>query len=127
MDAGQVPCAEPPWELPASWVIVFGKYLTNSWRSVGVLLDHLRDAEQMAVLGMLHLSVRRTANADDMMGAQEDTSQEESLLWHSRNESDQEPWVRPLASLSGLRIWRCHELWCRSQMQLGSDVAVAMV
>ena len=22
--------------------------------------------------------------------------------------------VRSLASLSGLRIWRCHELWCRS-------------
>ena len=32
-----------------------------------------------------------------------------------------------LASLSRLRIWRCHELWCRSQMQLGSCVAVAMV
>ena len=22
-------------------------------------------------------------------------------------------WVRSLASLSGLRIWHCHELWCR--------------
>ena len=31
-----------------------------------------------------------------------------------------------LASLSGLRIRRCHELWCRSQMQLGSGVAVAV-
>ena len=29
--------------------------------------------------------------------------------------------VRSLASLSGLRMW------CRSQMQLGSDVAVAVV
>ena len=28
--------------------------------------------------------------------------------------------VRSLASLSGLRVWRCHELWCRSQMRLGS-------
>ena len=28
-------------------------------------------------------------------------------------------------SLSGLRIRRCHELWCRSQMQLGSAVAMA--
>ena len=35
-------------------------------------------------------------------------------------------WVRPLASLSGLRIWRCHELWCRSQTQLGSHVTVAV-
>ena len=24
--------------------------------------------------------------------------------------------VRSLALLSGLRIWRCHELWCRSKM-----------
>ena len=30
------------------------------------------------------------------------------------------------ASLSGLRIWHCHELWCRSQTQLGSGVAVAV-
>ena len=28
--------------------------------------------------------------------------------------------VQFLASLSGLRIWHCHELWCRSQMGLGS-------
>ena len=28
--------------------------------------------------------------------------------------------------LSGLGIRRCHELWCRSQMQLGSHVAVAV-
>ena len=30
--------------------------------------------------------------------------------------------VRPLASLSGLRIWHCHELWYRSQMWLGSTL-----
>ena len=35
--------------------------------------------------------------------------------------------VQSLASLSGLRIWCCHELRCRSQTQLGSDVAVAVV
>ena len=29
-------------------------------------------------------------------------------------------------SLSGLRIWHCHELWCRSQMQFGSHIAVAV-
>ena len=32
--------------------------------------------------------------------------------------------VRSLTSLSGLRIHCCHELWCRSQMWLGSSVAV---
>ena len=26
----------------------------------------------------------------------------------------------------GLRIWCCHELWCRLQPQLGSRVAVAL-
>ena len=35
-------------------------------------------------------------------------------------------WVPSLASISGLRIGRCHELWCRSQMRLGSGVAVAV-
>ena len=35
-------------------------------------------------------------------------------------------WIRFLASLSGLRVWRLHELWCSSQMRLGSGVAVAV-
>ena len=34
--------------------------------------------------------------------------------------------VRSLASINGLRIQGCHELWCRSQMPLGSCVAVAV-
>ena len=33
--------------------------------------------------------------------------------------------VRSLASISGLRIRCCHELWCRSQMQLEYGIAVA--
>ena len=36
-------------------------------------------------------------------------------------------WVRTLALLSGLRIQRYHELWCRLLMQLRSYVAVAVV
>ena len=35
--------------------------------------------------------------------------------------------VQFLALLSGLRIWRYPELWCRSQTQFGSRVAVAVV
>ena len=35
--------------------------------------------------------------------------------------------VRFLASISRLRIWRCHELWCRSQTRLSSGLAVAVV
>ena len=34
--------------------------------------------------------------------------------------------IRSLAPLSGSRIRCCHELWCRSQMRLGSGVAVAV-
>src|SRR5512136_1347482 len=34
--------------------------------------------------------------------------------------------VRSLPLLSGLTIRRCHELWCRLQMRLGSRVAVAL-
>ena len=33
--------------------------------------------------------------------------------------------VRSLASLSGLRIRYCRELWCRLQTWLGSGMAVA--
>ena len=36
-------------------------------------------------------------------------------------------WVWSLASLGGLRIWCCCELWARLQMWLGSGVAVASV
>ena len=36
-------------------------------------------------------------------------------------------WVRSLALLSELGIWRCCELWCRPQTWLGSRVAVAVV
>ena len=35
-------------------------------------------------------------------------------------------WVRPLASLSGLRIWRCCEPRCSLQTRLGSGIAVAV-
>ena len=34
--------------------------------------------------------------------------------------------VRSLAWQSGLRIQRCHELWCGLQMRLGSCMAVAV-
>ena len=34
--------------------------------------------------------------------------------------------VRSLTLLSGLRIWRCHELWCKSKTWLRSGVAVAL-
>ena len=36
-------------------------------------------------------------------------------------------WVQSLTSLSGLRIWHCHELWCSSQTRLISGIAVAVV
>ena len=36
-------------------------------------------------------------------------------------------WVWSLAWLIGLRIWHRRELWCVSQMQLGSGIVVAVV
>ena len=50
-------------------------------------------------------------------------------LWLSGNKPDEYPEVvgPSLASLSGLRTWCCHELWCRSQTRLRSRVAVALV
>ena len=57
----------------------------------------------------------------------------EFLLWLSDKKKNK-TWlvamrmrVRSLASLSGWRIGHCHELWCRSQTQLGSHVSVAVV
>ena len=35
--------------------------------------------------------------------------------------------VQSLALLSGLRIWRCWELWCGLHTHLGSGIAVAVV
>ena len=35
--------------------------------------------------------------------------------------------VRSQASLSGLRLRCCYELWCRSQMRLKSSISVALV
>ena len=34
-------------------------------------------------------------------------------------------WVQSLASFSGLRIWCCPDLWCRSKTRFGSSVAVS--
>ena len=45
----------------------------------------------------------------------------------TRIHEDAGMWVPSLASLSGLRIRRCHELQCRSQTQLRSHIAVAVV
>ena len=36
-------------------------------------------------------------------------------------------WVQSLASLSGLRVWCCHRLQCRSHVGLRSCVAVAVM
>jgi len=35
--------------------------------------------------------------------------------------------VQSLASLSGLQIWPCRELWCRLQKRLRSVIAVTVV
>ena len=54
----------------------------------------------------------------------------EFLLWLNRLSTwlvSMRMWVRSLALLSGLRIWRCCKLWCRSQMWLWSGIAVAVV
>ena len=42
----------------------------------------------------------------------------EFLLWRSSIQIQLvslRMWIRSLALLSGLGIWSCHELWCRSQ------------
>ena len=50
-------------------------------------------------------------------------------LWLSRLRTwlvSMRMWVPSLASFSGLRIWYCHKLWCRSQMWLGFCIAMTV-
>ena len=57
-------------------------------------------------------------------------SLQEFLLRCSGNKPNYYSWgcrFWSLALLSGLRTWCCHELWCSSQMRLGSRIAVAAV
>ena len=35
-------------------------------------------------------------------------------------------WVQSLAEISGLRMWHCYELWCRSKTQPGFGIAVTV-
>ena len=35
-------------------------------------------------------------------------------------------WDRFLASISGFKVQRCHELWCSLQIWLGSHLAVVV-
>ena len=46
--------------------------------------------------------------------------------WEQTRVVSERTQVRSLVSLSRLRIRHCCELWCRSQTQLGSGVAVAV-
>ena len=46
--------------------------------------------------------------------------------WLTTPTRNHEVAVRSLALLSGLRIWRCHELWCRLQTWLGFRVAMSL-
>ena len=53
----------------------------------------------------------------------------EFLLWLSRLRTQlvsMRMWVRFLALLSGLRVWCCHDLRCRSKIQLRSGMVVAV-
>ena len=50
--------------------------------------------------------------------------------WLSGNKPNEYTWGRQvwsLASLSGLRIWHCCELWCSSQTFLGSCIVEAVL
>lgn len=47
-------------------------------------------------------------------------------LWLTNQLVSMRMQVPSLVLLSGLRSWCCLELWCRSQTQLGSCVAVAL-
>ena len=62
-----------------------------------------------------------------MIITKKSTNNREFLSWHTGNKSDYYSWgcrFNPWLCSVG---WHCHELWCRSQTQLGSSIAVAVV
>ena len=46
--------------------------------------------------------------------------------WEQTGLGSMRTWLASLALLSGLRVWRCHELWRELPMWLGFCVAVAV-
>ena len=65
------------------------------------------------------LNPHHSSNPSHCGGVPEVAQQKQTQLVSMRTK------VQSLASLSGLRIWHCHDLWGRLQIQLGYGVAVA--
>jgi len=97
---------------PARWVI---EYTTLAFFYFKILTKLCRIYEQNFKRKLLHC-IRQSFN-----------NRGEFLLWLNMLRTwpvSMRMQVRSLASLSGLRIWFCHELRCRSRTWLTSRVAV---
>ena len=78
--------------------------------------------------GIIQLARRCLGPWGQISNSCQDTPQGVPVMaqWLMNPPSIHEDAVHSLALLSGLRIWRCCELWCRSQTRLGSRVTVAV-
>ena len=76
---------------------------------------------------LLHSYTLTTKDQKEKLRKQFRSSHCDSALTNQTGLVSMRMWVQSLALFSGLRIWHCCELWCRSTMWLRSVVAVAVV
>ena len=78
---------------------------------------------QVSTVIFFHFIRTPSASFKDTAGVPVMAQQKRTRNHETRNH---EVAVRSLAQPSGLRIWCCRELWCRSQTRLGFFIAVAV-
>ena len=90
---------------------------------------HMERFNQQILMWILRDGTEKWINGKVRKGFSKQKTSSGVPSWRSRNKIQLGTirlWVQPLASLSGLRMQCCRQLWCRSQTWLGSDIAVAV-
>ena len=119
--------SEKTHEFPQGWSLsmpCIQHAVTLNWRDD---LNMLGSSKILPWINSKNLSLVPLIHETPLKG--EDTEINKKPSWGSLcgSEGSMRMWIWSLASLSGLRIWYCRELWCRSQTWLGSHIAVAGV
>ena len=117
-----------------SFVFSFSNYYLHVGLSCSSLLTDI--LKKFLSVSVLHYFLRFALRISDFENCDKSSVQPihkilfwELLLWLSRLEIQlvfMRMLVWPLDLLSGLRSWHCCELWYRSQMWLGSSIAVVV-
>ena len=114
---------KPGTEPESSWVLVRFVSTESRWELHGdVLLNSLFSSPLIGLYLCASITFLDYCNCIFLLGPETRyfivTQKKQTWLGSTRTQ------VQSLASLSGLRIRHCRELWCRSQTRLGSSIAV---